>query len=101
MKLKKVISEIFPSAKKVASAVQKKPIEPALHYDSKNATIEEFRAYVQYLAKNNINKTFYEPERLVTEAERKAQQKKEEELNQYREFVHNLAKNNVNRTFYC
>lgn len=100
MKLQKVISKIFPSVKKAASTVQKKT-EPAPHYDSKNATLEEFRAYVQYLAKNNINRTFYEPERLVTEAERKAQQKKEAELNQYREFVHNLAKNNVNRTFYC
>ena len=57
MKLQKVISKIFPSVKRTASAVQKKT-EPAPHYDSKNATIEEFRAYVQYLAKNNINNKF-------------------------------------------
>lgn len=100
MKLQKVISKIFPSMRKTASTAQKKT-EPAPYYNSKNATIEEFRAYVQYLAKNNINRTFYEPERLVTAEERKVQQQKEAELKPFREFVHNLAKNNINRTFYC
>ena len=97
MKLQKVISKIFQSSPKP----KPKQVEAPPFYDSKNATIEEFRAYVHYLAKNKINRTFYEPERLVTEAEREAQKQKEAELKPFKEFVHNLAKNNINRTFYC
>ena len=77
------------------------PKEPIPSYNPNDATVEEFRAYVHYLAKNNINRTFYEPDRFVTEAERNAKKQKEVELSEYREFVHNLAKNNINRTFYC
>ena len=97
MKLQKIISKIFHSSPKP----KPKQVEAPPYYDSKNATIEEFKAYVQYLAKNKINRTFYEPERLVTEAERKAKQQKEIKLKPFREFVHYLAENNVNRTFYC
>jgi hypothetical protein len=97
MKLQKVISKIFHSSPKP----KPKQVEAPPFYDSKNATIEEFRTYVHYLAKNNINRTFYEPDRFVTEAERKAQKQKEAELKPFREFVHNLAVNNINRTFYC
>lgn len=97
MKIRLLTSKIFSKIEKPKTV--KTASVPS--YDSRNATIEEFRNYVQYLAKNNINRTFYEPERLVTEEERKLKLKKEEELKPFREFVHNLAKNNVNRTFYC
>ena len=97
MKIGRIISGIFKSAPRVKA----KTVEVPPSYDSKNATLDEFKAYVHYLAKNNINRTFYEPERLVTEAERKAQKQKEEELKPFRKFVHHLAENNINRTFYC
>ena len=97
MKIGRVISKIF----KPTPQLKAKTVEVPPSYDSKNATLDEFKAYVHYLAKNNINRTFYEPERLVTEAERKAQKQKEEELKPFRKFVHHLAENNINRTFYC
>ena len=97
MKIMKVISKIFASA----SSPKSKQVKAPPFYDSTNTTVEEFRNYVRYLSENNINRTFYEPDRFVTEAEREAQKKKEAELKPFKEFVHNLAKNNINRTFYC
>ena len=90
MKIGKVISQIF----RPNPTVDQKVIEAMPNYDPSNATLEEFRNYVRYLAKNNINKTFREPDRLVTEEERK-------EMAQFREKVRYLAENNINMTFIC
>jgi len=68
-------------------------------YDRNNVTEDEFRRYVKYLAENNINRTFMEPDRFVTPAERELQQQRAKELQEYKDFVHYLAENNINRTF--
>ncbi len=67
---------------------------PPIIYDRNNVTIQEFRKYVQYLAKYNINKTFFEPDRFITEEERAEQ-------NAFREKVHNFAINGTDYIFYC
>ena len=61
-------------------------------YDHKNVTYDEFRSYINYLAKNNINKTFKEPDRFITEAERT-------EKRNFEKFLDNLASNSINKTF--
>ena len=75
-----------------------KPVPPII-YDRNNVTADEFKQYVKYLAENNINKTFWEPDKFITQAERKQKQIKEIELQEYRDFVHYFAENNINRTF--
>ena len=72
---------------------------PPIIYDRNNVTAEEFRLYVKYLAENKINRTFIEPEKFITQAEREQLKKKEQELQKYRDFVRYLADNNINRTF--
>ena len=80
----------------------KKSIPPCpIVYDRNNVTAEEFKEYVHWLAKNNVNKTFYEPDKFITQAERRVLAKRESELEEYRKFIRNLAENNINRTFYC
>lgn len=72
---------------------------PPIIYDRNNVTINEFKQYVKYLAKNKINRTFIEPDKFITQEERELLNKKKRELQKYRDFVHYLAKNNINRTF--
>ena len=75
----------------------KKEIPPCpIVYDRKNVTVEEYRQYVRWLSENNINRTFYEPDRFVTEADRKRQL----ELDEYKKFVRYLRENNINREFW-
>lgn len=83
------------------SNIKPKPqkIVPPIVYDRNNVTMEEFRQYVKYLAENNINRTFIEPDRFITQAEREQLKKRNQELQEYRDFVHFLAENNINRTF--
>lgn len=90
MKIVKVISQIF----RPNPIADKTVIDAIPHYDPNNATLKEFQNYVRSLAKNDTNKTFYEPKRLVTEEERK-------EMAQFRKRVRYLAENNVNLTFIC
>lgn len=63
-------------------------------YNPNDVTMEEFREFVQYLAKNNINRTFIEPKKFTTEAER-------QELQKFRDRIRYLAENNVNQVFIC
>ena len=98
MKIFKIFNNLLKTQTKVQNH-KKIPNHPII-YDRTNVTKEEFSQYVKYLAENNINKTFIEPDRFITQAEKKQQQIREKELQEYREFVHNLAKNNINRTFW-
>lgn len=90
------VIKIFKSINKPQSLQRTEKIipPPPINYDRKNVTIQEFREYVQYLAKYKINKTFLEPDRFITESER-------EELKSFREKVHNLAVNGIDQLFYC
>ena len=74
------------------------PVSPVI-YDRNNVTANEFKQYVRYLSENRINRSFREPDKFVTEDERKQQQLKEKKLKEYRDFVHYLAEHNINRTF--
>lgn len=65
---------------------------PPISYDRNNVTKKEFSEYIQYLATNKINKTIQEPDRFVTESERKGK-------NAFKEFVKYLAENKINKTF--
>lgn len=65
---------------------------PPITYDRNNVTAKEFREYIQYLSTNKINKTIQEPDRFVTEAERK-------EKNAFKKLVNYLAENKINKTF--
>ena len=47
-----------------------KNLVPPIIYDRNNVTAEEYRQYVKYLAENKINRTFIEPDRFITQAER-------------------------------
>ena len=76
-----------------------KNLVPPIIYDRNNVTEEEYRQYVKYLAENKINRTFIEPDRFITQAEREQLKKRNQELQEYRDFVHFLAENNINRTF--
>lgn len=94
MKVKKVFNLLYkPLRNKTKNNVQAL-LSPIDKYDPNNITIEEFRAYVRYLADNKINKTFIEPVKFITETER-AQKKAFEDKIRY------LAENNINLTFYC
>lgn len=89
MKITKIMKIIKGTPKKnVKEVIPPPPID----YDRNNVTREEFQQYVHYLAKYKINKTFREPDRFVTEAER-------QERKNFREYVHYLAANNINRVF--
>ncbi len=95
MKVQKILQNLFLRQSKDI----KKTIPPCpVVYDKNNVTEAEFKKYINWLAGNNINKTFREPDRFVTSAERKALEKKNLE---FREFVEYLAENNINRTFIC
>lgn len=98
MKICKIIGKIFQT--KPIKNVEKTTSPCPIAYNRNNVTAEEFKKYVHWLASNKINKTFYEPDKFITQEERKAQ-KKQVELEEYKKFVQNLAKNNINRTFYC
>ncbi len=74
--------------------LKKDVLSHLISYDPNNITGNEFKEFVQYLAKNKINKTFVEPKKFITEAER-------QELYEFREMVHYLAENKINRTFIC
>ena len=76
-----------------------KKLFPPIIYDRNNVTAEEFKQYVKFLAENKINKTFIEPDKFITSAEREKLKNKEKEIQKYRDFVHYLAENNINRTF--
>lgn len=64
------------------------------NYNPKDVTIKEFREFVHYLAKNKINRTFVEPKKFVTEAERT-------ESKIFRNRIRFLAENKINQIFYC
>ncbi len=99
MKIGKVFRKIFQTRQ--LNNI-KKSIPPCpIIYDRNNVTSEEFREYIHWLAQNRVNRTFYEPDRFITIAERKALEKRKVELEEYRKFVRNLSENNINRTFYC
>ena len=96
MKINKIFQKLFQP-----NQTDKKVIPPCpVIYDSKNVTLEEFKQYVHWLAENNINRTFYEPDKFVTKAEREALKKKETELDEYRAYIKHLSETNSNRTFY-
>lgn len=96
MKVCKILRKIF-QPKLVKNTIPPCPIV----YDRNNITVEEFKKYVHWLATNNVNKTFYEPDKFITQTERKELLKRKAELEEYGKFVSNLAKNNINRTFCC
>ena len=96
------ILKIFRRFAEPQQAKKVKRIPPCpIVYDRNNVTASEFKRYVHWLAENNVSRTFQEPDRFLTRAEREAFDKKEAELNEYRKFVRYLAENNINRTFYC
>ena len=92
MKIFKIFASLFKhnNVQKTKNAIPPCPIK--LPYDPNNVTREEFRAFVQYLAKYKLPITFREPDRFITEAERA---KKEE----YRAFIRSLAETKDGRTF--
>ena len=92
MKIRKIINNLFksPSNNFKTNAM----IPPITKYDPNNVTKEEFDAYVHYLAKNKINRTFVEPSRFVTEMERA-------EIKEFKDRIHYLAENKIDRIFYC
>ena len=98
MKVLRIIENLFNS-----KHVENKhiiPLPPVV-YDRNNVTAKEFREYIHWLAENNINKTVYEPDRFITETERKLLEKRKAELEEYRKFVRYLSENNINRIFIC
>ena len=99
MKICKIIGKIFQT--KPIENVEKATSPCPVVYNRNNVTSEEFKKFVHWLATNKINKTFYEPDKFVTQAERKAQEKRQVKLEEYRKFVQYLAKNNIDKTFYC
>jgi len=99
MKVCKVLRKIF-QPKPIERIENSIPSCPII-YNRNNVTIEEFRKYVHWLATNNVNRTFYEPDKFITQAEREVLEKRKADLEEYRKFVRNLAENNISRTFYC
>lgn len=99
MKIQKILQNIF-KPKRLESI--KKSIPPCpIVYDPKNVTADEYGEFVRWLSENNINKTFYEPDRFVTEAEREVSKERKAELDEFNKFVKYLAENDMNRTFMC
>lgn len=88
----KIFNNLFKSS--IYKPKTNVPRPPITNYDPNNITQEEFKAYVHYLAKNKINRTFIEPAKFITEAERA-------EIKEFKDRIHYLAKNKINRTFYC
>ncbi len=99
MRIGKVFRNLFQT-KKLDDIKKTIPPCPVI-YDRNNVTSEEFREYVHWLAQNGVNRTFYEPDKFITKAERETLKKRNAELEEYRKFVRNLSENNINRTFYC
>ena len=87
MKIHRIIQNLFTKQPEEI----KKAACPIV-YDRNNVTAAEFKKYIHWLAENGINKTFKEPDRFVSEAERKSSQ-------EYQNFVGYLAINNINKTF--
>ncbi|MBR1776836.1 hypothetical protein IJ750_07180 [bacterium] len=63
-------------------------------YNRNNVTSKEFKTFLNWLAKNNIQYTFHEPDKFITEAERK-------ESEEFQKHINYLAENGINKTFYC
>ena len=99
MKIIKVFRKLFQSEH--VQEIRKNIPSCPMIYDRNNVTAEEFRKYVHWLAENHINKTFYEPDKFITQAECEALAKRKAEFEKYRKFIGYLAENNINRTFYC
>ena len=55
----KIFNNLFKSS--IYKPKTNVPRPPITKYDPNNITQEEFNAYVHYLAKNKINRTFIEP----------------------------------------
>lgn len=99
MKIGKVFHKFFQTMQlnKVKKSIPPCPIV----YNRNNVTSEEFREYVHWLSQNEINKTFYEPDKFITQIERMALEKRKAKLKEYQKFIKNLSDNNINKTFYC
>ncbi len=87
MKIHKIIQNLF-----IRQPKEIKKAACPIVYDRNNVTAAEFKKYISWLAENGINKTFQEPDRFVTVAERKSAQ-------EYKNYVNYLAQNNINKTF--
>ena len=92
MKILKILTSIV-RPKRIIQASNEIPPCP-INYDPNNVTRKEYRQFVQYLAKYGINRTFREPDRFVTEAERA-------ERKAFSDRVRYLAQNGINTTFIC
>ena len=90
MKIYNTLISIFRPNRiiQVSNEIPSCPID----YDPNNVTREEFRQFVRYLAKYGINRTFREPDRFVTEAERA-------EKKAFSDRVRYLAQNGINTPF--
>lgn len=100
MKINRVFHKIFQS-KSLCECKKVIPPSPIVTYNPSNVTAEEFKAYINWLASNGINKTIIEPDRYVTKMERKLLEKQKNEHLEFRKFLSFLSENNINRTFYC
>jgi len=90
MKIYKIFQNLFlhNRVQKTEKSIPTCPIT----YNRKNVTAGEFKKYINWLAENNINKTFHEPDRFVTEAERK-------NMDEFKKQINYLAQNNIGTTF--
>ena len=78
MKIGKVFRNFFQT-KQLNDIKKSIPPCPVI-YDRNNVTSEEFREYVHWLAQNGVNRTFYEPDKFITKAERETLEKRKAEL---------------------
>ena len=92
MKIYKIFQNLFLHNQVLKS--EKSIPHCSITYDRNNITAEEFKRYINWLAENNINRTFYEPERFVSKAEKNT-------LDKFKKHIAYLAKNNIDKTFYC
>ena len=98
MKIHKVFQKLF-QPKQIKGVKNSTPLCPIV-YDRSNITANEFKLYVHWLAENNINKTFLEPDKFISKSERKILEMKKLKSDKYRTFLKYLSENNINRTFF-
>lgn len=94
MQVLKVSLQNYSHSFNGGSKLKKDVISHLIDYNPNNITENEYREFVHYLATNKINKTFVEPKKFITEAER-------QKLQDFRDMVHYLAENEINRIFIC
>ena len=93
MKVLKVFRSIFQQ-KTIKEPPKTIPPCPISSYDPDNVTLEEFQKYIHWLSKYGIRRTFREPQKFVTEDERK-------ELEEFKKRIHYLSKNEIGCPFIC